>query len=256
MPRVARKISSTKVYHIILRGNDRQDIFLHEQDYHKFLKIVKILKEKYQYDIFTYCLMNNHVHLVVYDKNMQLSKIIQSMEISYASYFAKKYNKVGHLFQNRFLSKNVETKEYLCGLCRYIHQNPLKAKISNTEDYKWSSYREFIYGEKIISSELVLSMFAPNKKEAIENFIIFHSYETNFINEEVEYECIDRITDEQVKKKVQKILNIENVRMINSYDRKTRNEELQKLKIIKGVSKAQLSRVLGMNRKILERIMK
>ena len=99
-------------------------------------------------------------------------------------------------------------------------------------------------------------MFAPNKKEAIENFIIFHSYETNFINEEVEYECIDRITDEQVKKKVQKILNIENVRMINSYDRKTRNEELQKLKIIKGVSKAQLSRVLGMNRKILERIMK
>ena len=256
MPRVARKISSTKVYHIILRGNDRQDIFLHEQDYHKFLKIVKILKEKYQYDIFTYCLMSNHVHLVIYDKNMKLSKIIQSMEISYASYFAKKYNKVGHLFQNRFLSKNVETKEYLCGLCRYIHQNPLKAKISNTEDYKWSSYREFIYGEKIISSELVLSMFAPNKKEAIENFIIFHSYETNFINEEVEYECIDRITDEQVKKKVQKILNIENVRMINSYDRKTRNEELQKLKIIKGVSKAQLSRVLGMNRKILERIMK
>ena len=256
MPRIARKISSTKVYHIILRGNDRQDIFLDEQDYHKFLKIVKILKEKYQYDIFTYCLMSNHVHLVIYDKNIKHSKIIQSMEISYASYFAKKYNKVGHLFQNRFLSKNVETKEYLCGLCRYIHQNPLKAKISNTEDYKWSSYREFIYGEKIISSELVLSMFAPNKKEAIENFIIFHSYETNFINEEVEYECIDRITDEQVKKKVQKILNIENVRMINSYDRKTRNEELQKLKIIKGVSKAQLSRVLGMNRKILERIMK
>lgn len=90
MPRVARKISSTKVYHIILRGNDRQDIFLDEQDYYKFLKIVKILKEKYQYDIFTYCLMSNHVHLVVYDKNMQLSKIIQSMEISYASYFAKK----------------------------------------------------------------------------------------------------------------------------------------------------------------------
>ena len=65
MPRIARKISSTKVYHIILRGNDRQDIFLDEQDYYKFLKIVKILKEKYQYDIFTYCLMSNHVHLVV-----------------------------------------------------------------------------------------------------------------------------------------------------------------------------------------------
>ena len=99
-------------------------------------------------------------------------------------------------------------------------------------------------------------MFAPNKEEAIENFMIFHSYEASFINEEVEYECIEKITDEQVKEKIQKILNIEDVRMINSYDRKTRNEELQKLKIIKGASKAQLSRVLGMNRKILERIMK
>ena len=256
LTRIARKISSTKVYHIILRGNDRQDIFWDEQDYHKFLKIIKSLKEKYQYDIYAYCLISNHVHLVICDKNMQLSKIIQSMTISYASYFAKKYNKVGHLFQNRFLSKNVETKEYLCRLCRYIHQNPLKARISTTEDYKWSSYHEFIYGEKIISSELVLSMFGPNKKEAIENFMIFHSYEASFINEEVEYECIEKITDEQVKEKIQKILNIEDVRMINSYDRKTRNEELQKLKIIKGASKAQLSRVLGMNRKILERIMK
>lgn len=256
LPRIARKISSTKVYHIILRGNDRQDIFWDEQDYHKFLKIIKSLKEKYQYDTYAYCLMSNHVHLVICDKNMQLSKIMQSITISYASYFTKKYNKVGHLFQNRFLSKNVETKEYLCRLCRYIHQNPLKARISTTEDYKWSSYHEFIYGEKIINSELVLSMFGPNKKEAVENFMIFHIYEASFINEEVEYECIDKITDEQVKEKIQKILNIEDVRMINSYDRKIRNEELQKLKIIKGASKAQLSRVLGMNRKILERIMK
>ena len=256
MPRIAKKISSTKVYHIILRGNDRQDIFYDEQDYYKFFKIIKNLKIKYQYDIYAYCLMSNHVHVIIYDKNMQLSKIIQSMAISYASYFAKKYNKEGHLFQNRFLSKTVETKAYLYRLCKYIHQNPLKAGISSTEKYRWSSYHEFIYGDKIINSEIFLSMLGKTKKEAIENFIIFHSYETKAINEEVEYECVDKITDEQVKEKIQKLLKIEDVRKIHTYDRKTRNEELQKLKILKGTSKAQLSRVLGMNRKILERVMK
>ena len=132
MPRVARKISISKVYHIILRGNDRQDIFFEEQDYRKFLKLVNNAKEKYQYEIYTYCLMTNHVHLIVYDKNNQISKIMQSMEVAYSSYFAKKYGKEGHLFQNRFLSKNVESKEYLYRLCKYIHQNPLKAGISKT----------------------------------------------------------------------------------------------------------------------------
>ena len=202
MPRVARKISNTKVYHIILRGNDRQDIFYDEQDYKKFLKTMKMTKEKYQYKIYAYCLMTNHVHLVIYDKNNQISKIMQSIAISYSSYFSKKYDKEGHLFQNRFLSKNVETKEYMCRLCRYIHQNPVKSGISTIEQYKWSSYLEFIYGEKIINREWILPMFGQTQKEAIENFIIFHSYEKKTINEEVEYEIIDKLTDEQTKKKI------------------------------------------------------
>ena len=256
MPRVARKISNTKVYHIILRGNDRQDIFYDEQDYKKFLKIMKLTKEKYQYEIYVYCFMANHVHLVFYDKNNQISKIIQSIAISYSSYFSKKYRKEGHLFQNRFLSKNIETKEYLYRLCRYIHQNPLKAGISTVKRYKWSSYREYIYDEKMISRELILSMFGQTKKEAIENFIIFHSYEEKNINEEVEYEIIDKLTDEQVKRKIQKILSIEDVWEIRTYNKKVRDEKIYQLKNIKGTSKAQLSRILGINRKVIERVMK
>lgn len=256
MPRIARKISNTKVYHIILRGNDKQDIFYDEQDYKKFLKIVEMTKEKYQYKIYVYCLMTNHVHLVIYDEMNQISKIIQSMAISYSSYFSKKYDKEGHLFQNRFLSKNVETQEYLCHLCRYIHQNPVKAGISKIEKYKWSSYLEFIYNEKMINKELILSMFGQTQKEAIENFIIFHSYESKMINEEVEYEIIDKLSDEQVREKIQKVLNIKDVREIRMNNRKIRDEEIRKLKNIKGTSKTQLSRVLGINRKVIERAMK
>ena len=87
MPRSARETSNTKVYHIILRGNDKQDIFYDEQDYRKFIKEIKETKEKYQYILYSYCLMPNHVHMVLYDKNESLSKIMQSLEISYSKYF-------------------------------------------------------------------------------------------------------------------------------------------------------------------------
>ena len=176
MPRIARKISNTKVYHIILRGNDKQDIFFDEQDYIKFIKELIKVKEKYQCEYYAYCLMSNHVHMVIYDKQNMISKIIQSIAIAYSSYFSKKYEKVGHLFQNRFLSKNIESREYLLEVVRYIHQNPLKAKITNTDKYRWSSYQEYIRKEIIINPKQVLSIFGNTKQDSIENFIYFHKY--------------------------------------------------------------------------------
>ena len=159
MPRMARKESSTKVYHVILRGNDKQDIFFDEQDYKKFIEELKNTKEKYECELYAYCLMTNHVHLVIYDKNNMLSKFMQSLEVTYSAYFSKKYGKTGHLFQNRFLSKVVETREYLMQVCRYVHQNPVKAKISTVDKYKWSSFKEYLYEEKIVSTKMLLSLF-------------------------------------------------------------------------------------------------
>ena len=76
MPRMARKKCNTKVYHVILRGNEKQDIFLEKQDYNKFMKEIYNTKEKYQYELYAYCFMTNHVHLIIYDKNDKLSKIL------------------------------------------------------------------------------------------------------------------------------------------------------------------------------------
>ena len=253
MPYKIRKRSMTRVYHVMLRGNDRQDIFYDNQDYMKFLKLIKITKEKYQCEIYEYCLMANHVHMIIFDCKDVLSKAIQSLAISYSLYFAKKYKKEGHLFQGRFLSKSVETRKYLFTLCRYIHQNPLKANIARTEEYKWSSYNEFLFDSKIINPNPILSMFGQTKKEARKNFIIYHNRKVNLINEEVEYEFAYRLTDEQVKEKIQQILKIENVRVFHTYDKNTRNEKLKELKIIRGTSKAQIARVLGINKKIVER---
>lgn len=111
MPRVRRKYSNiTNIYHIILRGNDKQDIFYDEQDKYVFLKYLKENKEKYNFDIYAYCLMDNHIHMVLQDINKNLSQIMKSLATRYAIYFNKKYDRIGHLFQDRYLSKTVETQ--------------------------------------------------------------------------------------------------------------------------------------------------
>ena len=252
MPRVARKISKTKVYHIILRGNDRQDIFFDEQDYKKFIKEIIRTKEKYKFDLYAYCLMNNHVHLLIYDKNDSLSKCMQSLEVSYSKYFCQKYEKTGHLFQNRFSSREVETERYLVNVCRYIHQNPAKAGMSTIENYKWSSYNEYLVKEKIINSKLICEILGK------ENFVDFHRNITEDVSgkEFLEYEIVEKMSDEQAKKYIQNILEIKDITKIKDLDIVERNKKIQKLNIIKGVSKAQIARLLGVNKKLVERIMK
>lgn len=257
MPRKARKFSNTKVYHIMLRGNDKQDIFFEEQDYKKFMKEILNTKEKYQYELYAYCLMTNHVHMIVFDKTDNLSKIMQSLAVSYSSYFSKKYDKVGHLFQNRFFSKCVETQEYLIQLCRYIHQNPVKANISKVEEYRWSSYQEYIKESKIIEKKKIMSIFGKTELESMKNFIDFHKREKEdkYGNDYIEYEMLEKLTDNELKEIIEKLLEIDSVMEIKKFNAKIRNENIAKLKLIKGTSKSQISRVIGINRKIIGRVL-
>lgn len=258
MPRVARNYSEIKVYHITIRGIDRQDIFFDDDDRYKFMDIIKETKEKYKYQIYVYCLMNNHVHFVIYDKEEKISKIMQSIQVSYAFYFNKKYQRIGHLFQNRFFSKIVENREYLKMVCRYIHQNPLKAGIGRTEEYKWSSYQGYIKGDKLVDSKLLLSIFSENIEEAKREFIKFHNIDSDGSNEEkirniFEYELCERMTDEEIEKYICQLLEIQNIKEILKYNIQIRNEKLSKLKCLENTSLAQLSRVIGINRKMIER---
>ncbi len=258
MPRMARKKCNTKVYHVILRGNAKQDIFLEKQDYNKFTKEIYNTKEKYQYELYAYCFMTNHVHLIIYDKNDKLSKILQSLTVSYSAYWNKKYERVGHLFQNRFLSKNVEDEKYLRTLCRYIHQNPCKSGIGEMEEYPWSSYQEYLEGREIVETKQVLMLFGENKTEAISNFINFHkvNQKREDIGELIEYEMVEKINDEQAKKYIEEILKLENIQEILQYSVKKRNEYLKRLKGIQGINKTQIARVTGLTKKMIEKGMK
>lgn len=251
VPRYARKKSLTNVYHIILRGINQQDIFLESQDYNKFLKDLKETKEKYGYQIYAYVLMTNHIHLIIYDKNDIFSKAIQSLAIRYSYYFNKKYLRNGHLFQNRFLSKEIDTESYLLNLQRYIHQNPFKEGLSKIEDYKWSSYQEYMQKAQIVDTELILSLFSNDRNRAIELFSNFNHFmmESNSL----EYELKNFYTDEEAIKIIKQILREENLMMIQKYNRKIQKEKIEKILEVNGITATQIARILGLNKRTVQR---
>jgi putative transposase len=142
MPREARIIAANACYHIITRGNQQQFVFSEPTDYEKYLALLAKCKDRYEFQLYSFCLMPNHVHLVIRVKNpLKLNKIMRSLSISYAQYFNLKYSKVGHLWQDRFKSKIIEKDAYLLECINYIEANPVRASlVTNINAYPWSSY--------------------------------------------------------------------------------------------------------------------
>ena len=132
------------IHHVMMRGNNRQDIFFGKAYYECFLKIVSEASEKFNFKVITFCLMTNHIHLVIYVNQHSLSVIMQNICYRYVRWVHKKLNRVGHLFQGRYLSKIVNNEHYLLNLCRYVHLNPISAKMVQSIDcYRWSSHRYY-----------------------------------------------------------------------------------------------------------------
>ena len=156
-------------YHVITRGNQRQRIFKDKQDFQKYLEILSRYKDLYKYFLYSYILMNNHVHLLIETGEVQLSKILQGINQSYTMYFNKKYKTVGHLFQGRYKAILCDKDIYLLLLVKYIHLNPIRAKIvKSPEEYLWSSHRNYTGRIKndTIDIDRILRMFSENKSQA------------------------------------------------------------------------------------------
>ncbi len=150
MPRTARLIEDNGYYHILTRGNDRKRIFRYSQDFASFLKIANETVDKHPIMIYHYCLMGNHIHLLVKAlKAEDLPKFFQILFQRYAHYFRKRYKNVGYLFQNRYKSYRIDKESYLLECARYIERNPLRAgMVSSIGEYHWSSYLYHAQGEE------------------------------------------------------------------------------------------------------------
>lgn len=175
MPRAARKKSETGIYHVIVRGVNRKELFHNEEDYKRYLEIIQRTKQVSGCEIYAYCLMGNHVHLVIKENEEQIGQIMKRIGTSYAYWYNRKYKHTGHVFGDRYKSECVEDDRYLMTVIRYIHNNPLKAgMVKRAKQYKWSSCSAY-YGDReylpnLIEKDLVLGLFSKNKKTALEQF--------------------------------------------------------------------------------------
>lgn len=144
MPRIARIIIDNASYHIMARGNQKQATFIEETDFLRYLKLLRCYKKKYGFKLYGYCLMPNHVHLILeVKKGPDLAKIMQGLNQTYAIWFNEKYKKVGHLWQGRYKSMLIQKNEYMLECIEYVELNPIRANISKSPfEYPWSSWQE------------------------------------------------------------------------------------------------------------------
>lgn len=142
MARHARRLSESGIYHVMLRGLNRDALFLEDEDHEKFLRCLTLAKDASGCRVLAYCLMTNHVHLILRTTEEPIGSVVKRLGVRYAGWFNRKYGRVGHLFQDRFISLPVEDDAYFVTLLRYVWQNPVAAGLSEyAEDYRWSSRR-------------------------------------------------------------------------------------------------------------------
>lgn len=157
-------------YHVISRGNEGKEIFKDKADRVKFLDYLKDQVIRYRIRVHTFCLMNNHYHLIIETPQANLAKAMQTFNTSYTVYFNHKYRRFGHLFQGRYKAILIQADQYLHHLSRYIHLNPVRLNlVQNPKDYPYSSYRYFISNDKppeYLTTAFILSMFANTQSKA------------------------------------------------------------------------------------------
>jgi REP element-mobilizing transposase RayT len=157
------------VYHVILRGNGGQDIFFSKKDRSKFYLLLQEGIEKFGHRILAFCLMSNPVHLVIQVGEKPLSRIMQNISFRYTRFINARKKRIGHLFQGRYKAVLVDADNHLLELVRYIHNNPVRAKIIETIDqYTWSSHRAYLGLDTVpwLSVEPVLLQFSKHEKTA------------------------------------------------------------------------------------------
>ena len=157
------------LYHVITRGNRRQGIFLDGRDQQRFLSYLSDCKNRFPFHLYAYALMKNHLHLLIEVEGIPLSRIMQTLLFGYAGYFNRRYGEVGHLFQGRYRAILCEKDAYLLELVRYIHLNPVRAKIvKKPEDYAWTGHLSYLgkRTEPLIDGDFILEQFGDNRSLA------------------------------------------------------------------------------------------
>ena len=193
-------------YHVIVRGNQRQKVFREEKDFLKYLEFLSDYKDRYEFWLHAYVLMETHVHLLLETGQVPLSKILQGVNQRFTMYFNWRHGTVGHLFQGRYKAILCDRDAYLLSLVKYLHCNPVRAgMVRQPEEYRWSSHRTYLGLNKdgLVDTGIVLGMFSKDLKRGRR---LYHEYmrEGEKIPKEEFYQTVDQrvLGDEEFVERV------------------------------------------------------
>ncbi len=170
MPRHPRVHASGLLYHVMARGNNGQKIFSEAKDYEVFLEQLREARRRYPFYLYAYVLMPNHFHFLLEVMELPTARILQSLLTGYVRRFNRKHRRKGHLFQGRYKAIVCDRDSYLLELVRYIHLNPLRARlVGRPADWQWSGHGEYLGTSKngLIDAGAVMEEFkTPTRYEA------------------------------------------------------------------------------------------
>lgn len=160
-------------YHIVCRGNRRDALFKDESDFETFLRMLEQINKKTPFELASYCLMTNHFHLQMRSKDQPISKVMSLINKRYADYYNTKNSITGHVFEKRYYDKIIDSKQGMLEVSRYIHLNPLEARmVIKAQNYRWSSYRYYLHTSThhMLNMDAVLGYFPGSGMEKREKY--------------------------------------------------------------------------------------
>ncbi len=259
MTRQSRQLSNTDVYHVMLRGNERKNIFQDNEYKQRFLDGIDEKGKEADFAVYAYCVMDNHVHLLINIKEQELASIMKSIAVRYATFYNWKQSRVGHVFQDRFKSEPIQDDRYLLTAVRYIHNNPVKAgMVEKPADYRWSSYSEYLQpkGRVWLDTEFVLSIIADNRNIALKEFERFSLAEDNSTFIDIEDEKTIRTIEEgraylsDYLRERYKGLAVEHIKE----DRQKQTEIIRHLRTNTRLSQRVIASLLGIDKSAVEKV--
>lgn len=256
MPRKARKDLETGFFHVMVQGIKKEKIFYNNKYKEKYIYLMKFFKEKQKIDIISFCVMENHVHIIIYTEDInELTIFMRKLNTTYAINYNKEEKRVGYVFRNRFECKEIYNQDYLTKCIKYVHMNPVKAGIVRLEkEYKYSSYNDYINKKGIITKEIIQKIF-NSKYNYLKEFLKIEYDEKLF--KELEKE---EITEEKVQEEIDKFIKKEEITLKELQEDKRLIKKLynsMELKPTKtklaeniGISRIKLSKILNDYREI------
>lgn len=220
------------LYHVMCRGNNGEYILKEDEDKQTYLDLIKKYKERYGFKIYSYCIMDNHVHMLIEREEVPLFKIMQGIQQSYTQRYNKKNKRTGHVFQQRYKAQLCNKEQYLLQLIKYIHMNPVKAGLKEGLNYKWSSHSIYDRGKEsnLIELEFVLGLFSDTFIKGVKGYKEFMDIKNNNIRSIEDYLLDEK---EYLNKEEEKVIEKKRLKIDELIELVCKVEEVKREDIIK-----------------------